>query len=180
MTKSVLNLERIKGDMRYRARYYATVAGSLLIVAAFFSLVLLPLGAFDYPEKFTFVELLFYIFCAFDVSFVAVAIGAAVLAVRANKMLKEGRITVEKATLTGIEERYRWWLKYHHNRMGTFLCFSNGACLYSTRALESENYCVGEEFYIAAFESNPKKAVCLYSTKQYEFRPHARENTEDY
>ena len=64
--------------------------------------------------------------------------------------------------------------------MGTFLCFSNGACLYSTRALESENYCVGEEFYITAFESNPKKAVCLYSTKQYEFRPHARENTEDY
>ena len=110
MTKSVLNLERIKSDMRYRVMYYATVAGGFLIIAVLASLVLLPLGMIDFPEKFTFIEFLFYLFCVFDVLFVAVAIGAAVLAVRANKMLQEGRITVEKATLTGIEERYRWWL----------------------------------------------------------------------
>ncbi len=180
MTKSVLNLEKITRDMRYRVIYYATVAGGFLIIAVLASLVLIPLGMIDYPEKFTFIEFLFYLFCASDVLFVAVAIGAAVLAVRANKMLKEGRITVEKATLTDIKERYRWWLKYHHNRMGTFLCFSNGAWLHSTRALESENYCVGEEFYITAFESNPQKAICLYSAKQSEFKPYARENTEDF
>ena len=166
--------------MRYRARYYATVAGSFLIAAVFFSLVLLPLGAIDYPEKFTFVELLFYLFCAFDVSFVALAIGAAVLAVRANKMLKEGRITVEKATLTGIGEAYLPGTRMHYSRASTYLRFSNGAFLQLVGELASKKYSVGEEFYITAFESNPKKAICFYSTKQYEFKPHARENTEDF
>ena len=62
MTKSVLNLERIKSDMRYRVMYYATVAGGFLIIAVLASLVLLPLSMIDFPEKFTFIEFLFYLY----------------------------------------------------------------------------------------------------------------------